>query len=370
MGARIDDDATWIAAAKALYDYPFSDLTPARFEWISNERAKLIKAHGDDYSAWALRRLGIETMLANRVALGRGLVSPQFRWVPYDDALVFPLDNTGLGKQTPDRAAFFPGVTRSAKRMMHDAGADTVPSSLDAYLVKVVSPTLERQKRDGAIAIKFELAYLRSLAFTNPSEADARRIYDKYASGGVPSDDDYRTLQDFLVRRIAREAGRLELPVHFHCAFGPGRYFDSAHTSPSALETLFDDPDLEHTKFVIVHGGWPAVHETTALLAKPNVWADFSWQPIVSYARPLSHTLREWLEFMPNKIMFGTDAFPLANGHWELPAWVATTTARTALAMALTEMVNDGEITHARALEIAHAVLHDNASALYKLGAK
>jgi hypothetical protein len=370
LGARIGDDGTWIAAAKALYGYPFDDLTPERFEWISAARAKLIAAHGDDYSGWVLQRLGIETMLANRVALGRGLVSPRFRWVPYDDALVFPLDNASLGKATPDRAALFLGVTRSAKRMLHEAGTDTLPSSLDAYLVEVVSPTLARQRRDGAVAIKFEAAYLRPLAFTNPSEADARRIYDKYAAGGIPPDDDYRTLQDFLVRRIAREAGRLGLPVHFHCSFGPGRYFDSAHTSPFALETLFDDPDLAQTKFVIVHGGWPAVHETTALLAKPNVWADFSWQPIVSYARPLSHTLREWLEFMPNKILFGTDAFPLANGHWELSAWVSTTTARTALAMALTDMMNDGEITYARALELARGVLRDNAAALYKLDAK
>ena len=367
LGARIGDDATWIAAAKALYDYPFDDLTPARFEWISNARAKLIAAHGDGYSAWALRRLGIETMLANRVALGRGLVPPGFRWVPFDDALVFPLDNSGLGKQTPDRAAFVPGLTRHVKRVLHDAGSDTLPSSLDAYLGKVVTPTLERQRHDGAVAIKLEVAYFRSFAFSNPSEADARRVYDKYAAGGVPPDDDYRMLQDFLVRRIAREAGRLGLPVHIHCAFGPGRYFDDARTTPFALETLFDDPDLAHTNFVIVHGGWPAVHETTPLLAKANVWADFSWQPIVGYARPLSHTLREWMELMPSKILFGTDAFPLADGHWELPAWVANTTARTALAMALTEMIDDGEITRPRALELARLVLHDNAAALYKL---
>jgi hypothetical protein len=38
------------------------------------------------------------------------------------------------------------------------------------------------------------------------------------------------------------------------------------------------------------------------------------------------------------------------------------------LAMALTGMVNDGEITHERALEIARLVLRGNAMKLYGLG--
>jgi len=37
--------------------------------------------------------------------------------------------------------------------------------------------------------------------------------------------------------------------------------------------------------------------------------------------------------------------------------------------MALTAMIRDGEITRARALEIARQVLRDNAARLYGLGA-
>jgi predicted TIM-barrel fold metal-dependent hydrolase len=367
VGARLEDDVTWIAAAKALYSYPFADLTPDRFKWIGDARARLLQVHGDSYPAWVLDQLGIETELANRSALGRGLAPPRFRWVPYDDALLYPLDNGGMRATSPDRAAFFPGITRGARAALEGAGLDRLPPTLDAYLGQVVIPTLERQKRDGAVAIKFESAYLRSLRFGDPAEADARRVYEKYAGGGVPADGDYRTLQDLLMRRIAREAGRLGLPVHVHCAFGPGRWFQDSETGPFALESLIDDPKLADTRFVIVHGGWPAVHETTVLLAKKNVWADFSWQPLVGYARPLSRTLREWLEFMPDKVLFGTDAFPLAGSHWELPLWVATTTARTALAMALTDMMNDGEIDRGKALELARMVLHDNAATLYGL---
>jgi uncharacterized protein len=103
----------------------------------------------------------------------------------------------------------------------------------------------------------------------------------------------------------------------------------------------------------------------TTLLAKPNVWTDISWQTLMRYPRQLASTLREWLEFMPDKVLFGTDAFGLAGGHWELAAWVSTTTAREALTIALDDMIRDGEITRARALELGRAVLHDNAATLY-----
>jgi Zn-dependent protease with chaperone function len=39
---------------------------------------------------------------------------------------------------------------------------------------------------------------------------------------------------------------------------------------------------------------------------------------------------------------------------------------RTALAAALADMVSEGEITEVRALEMAHAYLHDTAAKLYE----
>jgi hypothetical protein len=40
--------------------------------------------------------------------------------------------------------------------------------------------------------------------------------------------------------------------------------------------------------------------------------------------------------------------------------------SRTALAAALAEMVSENEITEARALQLAHAYLHDTAVKLYE----
>jgi len=64
--------------------------------------------------------------------------------------------------------------------------------------------------------------------------------------------------------------------------------------------------------------------------------------------------------------MFGTDAYPLTPTiGWEEVGWIATKTARVALAIALTDMMNDGEITRERALEEARMVLRENAAGLY-----
>jgi hypothetical protein len=52
---------------------------------------------------------------------------------------------------------------------------------------------------------------------------------------------------------------------------------------------------------------------------------------------------------------------------WDVVGYVTNGTAREALAMALTGMVNDHEITRDRAVEIAKMVLRGNALKLYGL---
>jgi uncharacterized protein len=125
---------------------------------------------------------------------------------------------------------------------------------------------------------------------------------------------------------------------------------------------------LRKTNFVIIHGGYPFTKETASLLSKPNVYADFSAQTFLIYPRELSEVLRNWLEAYPDKILFGTDAFSFGpEVDWPEVAWLSNTTARQALALALTGMMNDREITRAQAVELAQMVLRENAIRLYDL---
>ena len=82
----------------------------------------------------------------------------------------------------------------------------------------------------------------------------------------------------------------------------------------------------------------------------------------------LARSLREWLEWTPEKVLFGTDAYPYSDGlGWEESGWLAARRGREALAIALTGMMRDGEISRERALELARMVLRENARRLYGL---
>jgi len=371
LAARADFPQ-FLEAWKALYGYRYDDRDPAHVKELLAAREKVMREQGDHFPAWVLDHLGIETMLANRVAMGRGLSAPRFLWVPFDDALMVPLDAESLA-DTPDKKVFYQQEVKILKIYMGQAGVSSLPESLDEYVAKVITPTLEAQKKAGAPAIKFEAAYLRPLNFgLRPGaeqEADVRSLYTKYAKGGVAARADALRVQNYLFRVIAREAGRLGMAVHIHTGQGCGNYFDVAGARPTGLESILDDPTLRKTNFVLLHGGaGPYTHEVAVLLAKPNVYTDFSEQDALLPPRALSAVIREWLEWYPEKVLYGTDLAPGApQQDWDVIGYSTNLTARRALAIALTGMVNDGEITRERALELARMVLRGNAMKLYGL---
>jgi uncharacterized protein len=367
------ENPQFIAAWKALYNYPYNDRSPEHVRELLATKQKIMQEQGDNFPNWVLDQLGIETELANRVALGRGLQPPRFRWVPFDDALLFPLKNSDMAHETPDRKFFFQRESMLLRRYMKDVDRDALPSTLLDYTTKVVTPVLELQKKNGAVAIKFEAAYLRSLDFgvSEPLEA-VQQIYARFVKGDVPLKPDYTRLQNFLFRFVAREAGRLGLPVHIHTGGGCGSYFMLMGSNPALLESVLNDPSLRKTNFVLVHAGAGAFTKyANYLLMKPNVYADFSEQTWLISTRKLSENIRDLLEWYPEKVMFGTDLYPnTPEINWEEIGWQTTQSAREALAIALTGMIQDGEITRERALELARMALHDNAARLYGWGQK
>jgi predicted TIM-barrel fold metal-dependent hydrolase len=335
------------------------DVAAAHRGLFNGDKAAAAKTHGQEYAVKVLDQVGIDIMLANRVAVGPGLPSSRFLWVPFADAFLFPLPNNSL-MRTPDHKAFFPLEEKLLKRYYAESGVASKPATLDEYLDKVVRATLERHKHGGAVAEKFELAYLRTLDIGNPSRADAEAAY---AGRG-----DYKALQDYIFRFIATECGRLGMSVHFHSSAGGGGYFNVAGGNPMLLEPLLNDPALRKTNFVLVHGGWPFTREITALLTKPNCFLDFSGQASMNSAHDLAGVIRGWLEYVPEKVLYGTDAYPFSKETgWEEAAYIANVSSREALGLALTGMLRDNQITRERSVELARMVLRDNARKLYGL---
>jgi predicted TIM-barrel fold metal-dependent hydrolase len=85
------------------------------------------------------------------------------------------------------------------------------------------------------------------------------------------------------------------------------------------------------------------------------------------YPAQFKDSLRQWLELFPDKVTFGSDAFPYNDALGaEESYWMGVQSSREALAAALAEMISAGEISEAKAMQIARGYLHDNAAQLYK----
>jgi predicted TIM-barrel fold metal-dependent hydrolase len=360
------DDPIWRLAQNALY-HVTPELSGAAYHAaLKTAVASTQKAQGSRFPQWALDQAGIDIMMSNRIAMGPGLPSSRFKWISFVDALMLPLDVRGEAARTPDTRPLYPREAKLLQRYLRDLDVRALPATLDDYVRLVVVPTLARQRSAGAAGVKFEAAYLRPLDFDTPDTAAARRIYAQYAHGGVPSHAEYKTLEDYLFRAIAREAGRQHLVVQIHVLETFGGFYSTSGSAPHLLEPALNDSTLRGTKFIIVHGGWPLIEETQALLGKPNVYADISMMDNITTPTVLAGVLRQWLGEWPDKVLFGTDAFDggVEQG-WEQVAWVASNTTRRALAIALTGMIRDGEMNRERAQELARMVLHDNAAAVY-----
>jgi len=362
-----DENPETSAAARALFAFPFADMKGAHGKWLVDKKAALKREYaGAKYFDEMLDRIGIETSMANRVAMADYLNPARFKWVFFVDCLMFPFDNSGLAARNTDEAVYMPLQTKLLRKYLQEAGVQPLPATFDAYLA-FVARSLEANRKRGGVAVKFEAAYFRSLFFDDPPRERAQSIYDRYRGGGEPPLQEYTDFQDFIFRHIVTESGRLRLPVHIHTNAGGGDYFNIRNVNVLNLENVVRDPRYQATTFVLIHGGYPFDRQAIFLASMKNVYLDSSGTELILYPDEFKHVLRVWLETFPEKVTFGTDAFPYneALGVEEV-YWIGVHSSRTALAAALAEMIAAHEISEPRALEIARGYLHDNAAALYK----
>jgi predicted TIM-barrel fold metal-dependent hydrolase len=289
--------------------------------------------------------------------------------VVFVDPFMFPFNNHDLAIN-PDRAVYFPIQEKALHRYMTQAGASQVPADLAGYEA-LINKVLEQDKQQGAVAIKFEAPYFRSLVnISDPLREKAEAIYRKYYSGGVPSAEEYLVFQDYVFRYLIAQAGPRHLEVHIHSAVGAGNYYYLKQGNAMDLENILRDTRYKDTIFVMIHGGYPYDRESIWLAALPNVYLDSSEFNLLVYPAEYSRILKNWFEIFPEKVVFGSDAFPYTR-EVAVPEtyWLAIWTARTASAAALAQMVAEGEISEAKALEIARDYFHDTSAKLFGLPA-
>ena len=362
-----DDNPELMAAAKALFGYPYGDFSPEHARWLIAKKEELKKQYpGTGYFNMILDKLNTESSVANRAMMADYLDAKRFPWVFFADSFLWPFNNVRETARNPDEGVFIPLQEKMLHRWMQQENVSKLPAKFDDYLEFIVRVLADNQKK-GGIAMKFEVAYFRPTTFSDPTREQAENIYKQYAFGGhTPSEKDYRTFQDYIFRYLLQEGGRLHLPVHIHTAIGIGDYFNLSQSNVMNLESVLRDPRYASTTFVLIHGGYPLEREAIWLAAMKNVYLDSSFGELAQYPSAFKETLKMWLETFPDKVTFGTDCFPYNQVLGaEESYWLGAYSSRTALTAALAEMISENEITEAHALELAHGYLHDNAVKLY-----
>src|ERR1700730_7869339 len=360
-----DTNPEFIAAAKSLFGYPYDDFQPEHAKWLVEKEKAAENAGGTAYWDSILDKLNIETCLANRVALAPYLDPKRFHWVFFVDSFLFPFNNRDQTGKNPDMGVYIPLQEKVLHRYMQQENASGLPADLAGYEAFVRQTVADNQKKR-RLAMHFDAAYVGSLCFSDPPGEKAEAIDAKYHAGGVPSNEDYRTFQDYVFRVLIDQAGKLNLPVHFHSAVGIGDYFSLRNGNPLNLENVLREPRYAKTKFVLIHGGYPYTVEMIWLTAAKNVYTDSSLVGYYVYPSELKNILKQWISLYPERMMFGSDAFPFNEAVGaEETFWLAVRSARTAVAEALAELVAENAITEAKALELAHMYLHDNAAKIY-----
>jgi len=361
-----DTNPELVAAARALWGYPYNDLSAEHTQWLVEKKAEVKKQRGNQYFSDILDKLNIEQGVANRAMMADYLDPKRFVWVFFADSFMWPFDNQRQAARNADEQVYIPLQEKMLHRWMAQEGLGKLPPNFSDYLT-FVSRTLEDNQEKGAIAQKFEVAYFRPTRFSDPTREQAEDIYQRFVGGGIPSEAEYRTFQDFLFRYLVREGGRLHLPVHIHSAVGIGDYFNLSESNILNLENVLRDPRYANTTFVMIHGGYPYDRQSIWLAAVKNVYLDTSETEILLYPSEFKKLLKQWLETFPDKITFGTDCFPYNQALGaEESYWLGVESSRTALAAALAEMISEKEVSEAQALALAHGYLHDNAVGIYQ----
>ena len=241
---------------------------------------------------------------------------------------------------------------------------DRTITSLDEYL-EVCQAIFEGYQQFGAVAFKDQSAYSRTLAYKNPTRAQAEEVFnwfmaDPRRSASYP--DGVKPLDDFLFHQFMRLARDLDLPVQIHTGHMAGIRNDIAKTNAVALTSVLELH--RDVRFDLFHANWPYSGELLYLAKNyPNVAIDFCWANIID---PIycQNMFKQALSCVPHgKIhAYGSDLTTPDR------AWAHASIARDNIAIALAEMVQADYLAFDDAQQVAYDWLFANPNDFFRLG--
>ncbi len=219
-----------------------------------------------------------------------------------------------------------------------------------------------------AVAVKSQNAYSRDIDHEQISAEIAEPIFKELLDGERLDDDKKKALEDHLFWYAVARATEHHLPVKLHTGYYAGQNINlplwRIRNNPASASDLCRRSPK--TSFVFMHIGYPYYEEMIALAKHyTNAHIDMCWSWLINPSAAKDF-LKKYLVAAPaNKLLsFGGDYFHIEPvvGHASL--------ARHGITQALTELVIEGWIKIDAALDLADAIMHQNARRIFHLNEK
>jgi len=219
-----------------------------------------------------------------------------------------------------------------------------------------------------AVAVKSQNAYSRDIDHERISTEIANPIFKEHLNGERLDDAKKKALEDHLFWYAVSKSTEHGLPVKLHTGYYAGQNINLPlwrirNNPASASDLCRRSPE---TCFVFMHISYPYYEEMIAVAKHyTNAHIDMCWSWLIN---PLAAKdfLKKYLVSAPaNKLLsFGGDYFHVEPivGHAAL--------ARHGITQALTELVEEGWIKIDAALDLADAIMHQNARRIFSLNEK
>jgi len=233
---------------------------------------------------------------------------------------------------------------------------DDYVEAFDAYFQKCVD--------FGIVCIKDQTAYRRTIAYGNPTKAEAEKAFNDivFNPRDTFGDDRVRALDDWLFQYAMRKAAKYDLPVQIHTGHMAGIRNEIVKTNAAHLiPTLELHPDV---RFDIFHGNWPYMDEFLFIGKNyPNAWLNLCWAQSIDPAYCVE-LMKRAVMTVPHSKLF---AF---GGDTGMIEWVAgyLTLARDNVACALSGLVESGWLNLGEAKQIAADWFFNNPNEFFRLG--
>ncbi len=222
-----------------------------------------------------------------------------------------------------------------------------------------------------AVAVKSQNAYSRNIDYEDVPPERVEKVFRGIMAGNVISPKERTALEDHLFWYAARKAAEYDLPIKMHTGYYAqwagkadrmplGRVMMNPAAATALCETA---PEI---RFIFMHICWPYYEDMIAVAKQnPNAFCDMCWAWIINPVASKDF-LKKFLVTAPaNKILtFGGDYIPVE------PVLGHAVIARNGIALALSELVDEGWMNGNVAVEIADRIMHGNARSIFRLPEK